>query len=267
MCSAIPRRIAVTGSSCSPAAPRPCDRAAPARRAGEGGAERRGCGRGRRRRGGGAGWAGRRLRAREPAARARPDSTNAEDVLLRHAAAAAGARHLARVDAVLGGDARDDRRDERPAVAARRRRRGAVRRAPARLRLGGLLRLRGRRDDASARRRRRLGRRLLGRGLGRRLARRPARARRHPRARSPRASSRPRPSRPRRRGSARRRRCPGSGTSVSTLSVEISSSASSASTVSPSCFSHFVTVPSETETPICGMTTSIAVSVVAMTPP
>ena len=55
----------------------------------------------------------------------------------------------------------------------------------------------------------------------------------------------------------------GLGTSVSTLSVEISSSDSSAATSSPSCFSHLVTVPSETDTPICGMTTSIA-SVVAI---
>ena len=55
----------------------------------------------------------------------------------------------------------------------------------------------------------------------------------------------------------------GLGTSVSTLSVEISSRDSSASTCSPSCFSHLVIVPSETDTPICGMTTSIA-SVVAM---
>ncbi len=55
----------------------------------------------------------------------------------------------------------------------------------------------------------------------------------------------------------------GLGTSVSTLSVEISSSASSASICSPSCFSHFVIVPSETETPIWGITTSTA-SVVAI---
>ncbi len=53
----------------------------------------------------------------------------------------------------------------------------------------------------------------------------------------------------------------GLGTSVSTLSVEISSSGSSASICSPSRLSHFVIVPSETETPICGMTTSTAVSV------
>src|SRR5205823_11934829 len=59
---------------------------------------------------------------------------------------------------------------------------------------------------------------------------------------------------------------PGLGTSVSTLSVEISSSGSSASTVSPSCLSHFVIVPSETETPICGITTSTA-WVVATRPP
>ena len=53
----------------------------------------------------------------------------------------------------------------------------------------------------------------------------------------------------------------GLGTSVSTLSVEISSSDSSASIVSPGCFSHFVIVPSETETPIWGITTSTAVLV------
>jgi hypothetical protein len=57
----------------------------------------------------------------------------------------------------------------------------------------------------------------------------------------------------------------GLGTSVSTLSVEISSSGSSASTCSPSCFSQRVIVPSETDTPIWGITTSTAVSV-AMAP-
>ncbi len=59
----------------------------------------------------------------------------------------------------------------------------------------------------------------------------------------------------------------GLGTSVSTLSVEISSSASSASICSPSCLSHFVIVPSDTETPICGMTTSTASVVAISTPP
>jgi hypothetical protein len=58
----------------------------------------------------------------------------------------------------------------------------------------------------------------------------------------------------------------GLGTSVSTLSVEISSSGSSASTCSPSCLSQRVIVPSETETPICGITTSIAVSVAMRLP-
>jgi hypothetical protein len=53
----------------------------------------------------------------------------------------------------------------------------------------------------------------------------------------------------------------GLGTSVSTLSVEISSSASSAAISSPSALSHLVMVPSETETPICGITTSTAVPV------
>src|SRR6185295_1694232 len=56
----------------------------------------------------------------------------------------------------------------------------------------------------------------------------------------------------------------GLGTSVSTLSVEISSSDSSAAIASPSDLSHFVIVPSETDTPICGMTTSTAVPVVAI---
>jgi hypothetical protein len=45
---------------------------------------------------------------------------------------------------------------------------------------------------------------------------------------------------------------------VSTLSVETSSSGSSASTVSPSCFSHWVTVPSLTLSPKFGMVTGVA---------
>src|SRR4029078_8032986 len=56
----------------------------------------------------------------------------------------------------------------------------------------------------------------------------------------------------------------GLGTSVSTLSVEISSSDASAAIASPSDLSHLVIVPSETETPIWGMTTSTAVPVVAI---
>ncbi len=59
---------------------------------------------------------------------------------------------------------------------------------------------------------------------------------------------------------------PGLGTSVSTLSVEISSSGSSRAIASPSCLSHFVTVPSETETPIWGITTSTCVPVATRPP-
>jgi hypothetical protein len=51
----------------------------------------------------------------------------------------------------------------------------------------------------------------------------------------------------------------GEGISVSTLSVETSSSASSASTRSPSFFSHRVTVPSETLSPRRGMVTETAI--------
>src|SRR3954471_14759783 len=53
----------------------------------------------------------------------------------------------------------------------------------------------------------------------------------------------------------------GDGTSVSTLSVEISTIGSSASTQSPTRFFHSTTVPSATETPICGIVTSTAVSI------
>src|SRR2546421_4215083 len=54
----------------------------------------------------------------------------------------------------------------------------------------------------------------------------------------------------------------GDGTSVSTLSVEISTIASSASTQSPTRFFHSTTVPSATETPICGIVTSTMVVLV-----
>jgi hypothetical protein len=53
----------------------------------------------------------------------------------------------------------------------------------------------------------------------------------------------------------------GLGTSVSTLSVEISSSGSSRPIGSPTCRSHLVIVPSETDTPIWGITTSVCVPV------
>ena len=53
----------------------------------------------------------------------------------------------------------------------------------------------------------------------------------------------------------------GEGISVSTLSVEISTIVSSASICSPTCFSQRVTVPSDTLTPIWGITTSTTVPV------
>src|SRR5689334_2735766 len=52
----------------------------------------------------------------------------------------------------------------------------------------------------------------------------------------------------------------GDGISVSTLSVDTSSSGSSASTRSPSCLSHRVTVPSVTLSPSRGMVTDTGMS-------
>src|ERR1039457_6466911 len=51
----------------------------------------------------------------------------------------------------------------------------------------------------------------------------------------------------------------GDGISASTLSVEISNRGSSRSTRSPTCFSHFVIVPSVIDSPICGIGTSVPV--------
>src|SRR3954451_18318526 len=51
----------------------------------------------------------------------------------------------------------------------------------------------------------------------------------------------------------------GDGTSVSTLSVEISTIGSSDSIQSPTRFFNSTTVPSATDTPICGIVTSTAV--------
>ncbi len=49
----------------------------------------------------------------------------------------------------------------------------------------------------------------------------------------------------------------GDGISVSTLSVETSSSGSSTSTLSPTCLSQRVTVPSVTDSPSAGIVTSV----------
>ena len=51
----------------------------------------------------------------------------------------------------------------------------------------------------------------------------------------------------------------GAGTSASTLSVEISTMVSSAATGSPSLLCHSSTVPSVTDSPIWGITTSMVV--------
>ena len=247
MCSAMPRRIADMGSTISPSWAAGAGAGEPGAGAGAAGA-RRGA---ERRRRGAAGACGRR-RAAAP-----PGLDEGEDVLLRHAAAAAGARDLRDVDAVLGRDPRDDRRDEARAVRPGRCRRGLA--PPPGPRLG---RRRGRRLASAPRRGRALGGGRLRGGLGRLLGgsgrslRRRAPEPPRPRARSPRASVPTSTVSP----SWTRICCTtpeaGLGTSVSTLSVEISSSDSSASIGSPSAFSHFVIVPSETETPIWGITTS-----------
>ena len=52
----------------------------------------------------------------------------------------------------------------------------------------------------------------------------------------------------------------GAGISASTLSVEISNSGSSRWTLSPGFFSHLVMVPSKIDSPIWGITTSVAMS-------
>ncbi len=52
----------------------------------------------------------------------------------------------------------------------------------------------------------------------------------------------------------------GLGISASTLSVEISNSGWSRSTLSPTFTSHLVIVPSAIDSPICGITTSVAIS-------
>ena len=128
MCSAIPRRIAVIGSSCSPgAAATGCGRRRRLRR-------RLGCGSrgglGLRRwslSGAGAGsgaaaGAGAGASAGGAAGGTRLDEL--EDVLLRHSSPAARAGDARDVDAVLGRDARDDRRDEALRILLAVRRRG-----------------------------------------------------------------------------------------------------------------------------------------------
>ena len=75
-----------------------------------------------------------------------------------------------------------------------------------------------------------------------------------------------RPCRPRRRGSSTTVPLAGAGTSASTLSVETSTRTSSASTGSPSCLCHSRTVPSVTDSPICGRVTCTVVSTAISAP-
>ena len=115
MCSAIPRRIAVIGSSGSPGLQRRRLRRGARQAAPRRGAARRWrglwrCGRGRRR-----GW----LRAGAALRRA-PDSMNARMSFFVTRPPRPVPCDLRRVDAVLGRDARDDGRDERLAVRRRR---------------------------------------------------------------------------------------------------------------------------------------------------
>ena len=121
-----------------------------------------------------------------------------EDVLLRHAAARPGARHRGRIDAVLGCDPGDDRRDEALSVPGGRRRSGGGGAGVAgagsggcsrRLRSGASRALRRRRCPSWTRLRRgRCGRR----GLGRQALRAPSRPGRSSRARCRRRPSDPR---------------------------------------------------------------------------
>ena len=171
--------------------------------------------------GSGSGGTGTRCAAApRPLPRARLDG--GEHVLLAHAAAAARARHRVEVDSVLRRDAPHDRRERRRA--------------------------------------RRLGRRP-GVGLGLRRARRACGSPGRRPVVDPRQQGLDRHGRPRpRRGSPSPGRSPAPGTSESILSVEISQIVSSASTQSPTLLGHSTTVPSATETPICGIVTSTRLS-------
>ena len=86
-------------------------------------------------------------------------------------------------------------------------------------------------------------------------------ARRRRPARSARARCRRRRSRPPRPGSGRRRPHRGSAPPCRPCPWRSRAAARRARPCSPACFSHLVTVPSETDTPICGITTSVWVPV------
>ena len=170
---------------------------------------------------------------------------------------------LARVDAVLGRDARDDGRDE---VVLGRSPAAAAACAPAgcgRSGSGGA--------GSGAARPRAVADALARRGLASSAASCVAGAG---------GASRRAPTRPRLRGAITASTVPTSTVSpswhedlrddalagarhlgVDLVGRDLEQRLVGARSVSPSFFSHFVTVPSETETPICGMTTSICVFV------
>jgi hypothetical protein len=214
MCSAIPRRMRVHRLE---AVARLGLRHCGLRRGS--GWRRSGSGRRRSRSRLGGGWLGwcrgcgrRRRGCGSCAGCARAGLDEREDVLLRHAAAAAGARDLAHVDAVLRGDSRDDRRDERLLARA-----VAV----------GTERARGPGCGAAP------ARRLASGSTAPRLARRP-------RSRSGGASRRPR------RGLGARRRSAGAAPSGA-----ITASFVPTSTVSPSCTRICWTTPEPGSAPRC----------------
>ncbi len=179
------------------------------------------------------------------------------DVLLGHPSAATGAGNLGDVEPVLGDHARDDRRHE--ADAPRRRRSSRI----VRRRLGRGWRRCGGGGATS------LTAAASGAGAGSAGACAAGAARGGATAsivpaspevitamRVPTSTVSPSGTR-----ISETTPLPGDGTSVSTLSVEISTIVSSASTRSPTCFRQRVIVPSDTLTPIWGITTSTAVPV------
>ena len=188
-----------------------------------------------------------------------------EHVLLADAAADAGAGDGRQVDAVLGGELADERRDvarrrsSRPArrgggAAVQVRVRAAAGAAPAApgVRRGGrrVRASRWRRDSAVP----------GGTALATLVPRVPGRAAGAAAALTDRARARRRPATVSSSATSIDSRMPatGEGISVSTLSVETSSSGSSAATGSPTDLSQRVTVPSVTLSPSAGSVTSVA---------
>ena len=195
----------------------------------------------------------RRRRPPRPSRSAAAVPHDGEHVLLAHPPAAAGALHVVEVDAVLG---RDPLHDGGVAAAADA---GAAGRARGAGRLGGR-RGRGRRGGVARRRR------CLARGGGGGGA-----ARHRPRSRAPRpawrrwrsapAPSRRRPSRRPPRGSRPGDRPPARAPRCRSCRSRCRRRSPRRPTQSPGCLRHSTSVPSRTETPICGIVRSTRVSV------